>query len=97
MPFQPDDRFVRSGNSFIMEEIATRMAMVVLTGAVQLWMLYGFALCFGLAAGFAIPVENSNVATLVQRDDLEAGNSASKHPVGLLVLAEVPAIESGRI
>jgi MFS family permease len=51
------------------------MAAVVLTGVVQMWMLYVFALAFGLVAGFAVPAENSIVPTLVGRDDLQAGNA----------------------
>lgn len=51
------------------------MAVVVLTGAVEMWMVYGFALGFGLVAGFAIPAENSIVPMLVPDDDLQAGNS----------------------
>ena len=55
--------------------LTAAMAVVVLTGAVQMWMLYGFALAFGLVAGFAVPAENSIVPTLVRRDDLQAGNA----------------------
>ncbi len=51
------------------------MATTVLVGAAQMWMLYGFALGFGLIAGFSVPAENSMVPTLVQRDDLQAGNA----------------------
>jgi MFS family permease len=51
------------------------MAFLVLTGAVQIWMLYFFSLAFGIAAGFAIPAENSIVPLLVKADDLQAGNS----------------------
>jgi len=51
------------------------MAVMVLTGAVQMWMVYGFALGFGLVAGFAIPAENSIVPMLVSDGDLQAGNS----------------------
>ncbi len=51
------------------------MALVVLTGAVQMWMVYVFSLGFGLVAGFAIPAENSIVPMLVEADDLQAGNS----------------------
>lgn len=51
------------------------MATVVLAGVVQMWMLFGFALAFGLIAGFAVPAENSIVPTLVERDDLQAGNA----------------------
>ena len=51
------------------------MALVVLTGTVQMWMLYAFGLGFGLVAGFAIPAGNSIVPMLVKEQDLQAGNS----------------------
>ena len=51
------------------------MALVVLTGTVQIWMIYIFSLAFGLVAGFAIPAENSIVPMLVEEQDLQAGNS----------------------
>jgi MFS family permease len=51
------------------------MAFAIFTGAVQMWMLYAFALCFGLVAGFAIPAENSIIPVLVRPGDLQAGNS----------------------
>jgi MFS family permease len=51
------------------------MAVVIFTGAVQIWMLYAFGLAFGLVAGFAIPAENSIVPMLVADGDLQAGNS----------------------
>jgi MFS family permease len=51
------------------------MAVVVFTGAVQLWMIYVFGLLFGIVAGFAIPAENSIVPMLVDEGDLQAGNS----------------------
>ncbi|MEZ5372895.1 MAG: MFS transporter [Microthrixaceae bacterium] len=55
--------------------LTAAMAAVVLAGATQMWMLYGFALGFGLVAGFAVPAENSIVPMLVGRDDLQAGNA----------------------
>ncbi len=54
--------------------LTAAMAAAVLTGTVQMWMLYGFALGFGVVAGFAVPAENSIVPRLVRRDDLQAGN-----------------------
>jgi MFS family permease len=51
------------------------MALLVFTGAVQLWMLYVFGLLFGIVAGFAIPAESSIVPTLVEEQDLQGGNS----------------------
>ena len=55
--------------------LVAAMASVVLAGALQMWMLYGFALCFGLVAGFAVPAENSIVPALLRRDDLQTGNA----------------------
>jgi MFS family permease len=51
------------------------MALAVVTGSVQMWMLYAFSLGFGLVAGFAIPASNSIVPMLVEDRDLQAGNS----------------------
>ena len=51
------------------------MAFVVFAGAVQMWMLYAFALLFGLISGFAIPAQECIVPVLVPEDDLQAGNS----------------------
>jgi MFS family permease len=51
------------------------MAVVVLTGVFQLWMIYAFSLLFGIVAGFAIPAENSIVPMLLEEQDLQAGNS----------------------
>jgi MFS family permease len=51
------------------------MGWVVLTGSVQMWMLYAFGLGFGLVAGFAIPAENSILPMLLGEQDLQVGNS----------------------
>ncbi len=51
------------------------MAGAIFTGVVQTWMLYAFALGFGLVAGFAVPAENSIVPMIVAEQDLQAGNS----------------------
>ena len=51
------------------------MALVVLGGVAQLWMIYVFGLLFGIVAGFAIPAESSIVPMLVEEQDLQAGNS----------------------
>jgi MFS family permease len=63
---------ISDGIRFILTAL---MALVVLTGTVQMWMIYIFSLAFGLVAGFAIPAENSIVPMLVKEQDLQAGNS----------------------
>ncbi len=55
--------------------LTAAMAAAVLTGTTQMWMVYGFAMGFGLVAGFAVPAENSIVPRLVRRDDLQTGNA----------------------
>jgi MFS family permease len=51
------------------------MAAVIFAGVVHMWMVYAFALGFGLVAGFAVPAENSIVPMIVDEGDLQAGNS----------------------
>jgi MFS family permease len=55
--------------------LTAMMALIVFTGTVQVWMLYAFGLGFGLVAGFAVPAGNSIVPMLVEKRDLQAGNS----------------------
>ena len=51
------------------------MAVVVMRGVVQVWMIYVFGLLFGAVAGIAVPAETSIVPTLLDDQDLQAGNS----------------------
>lgn len=51
------------------------MALAVVGGFIQMWMVYAFGLGFGLVAGFALPAGNSILPMLVKEEDLQAGNS----------------------
>jgi MFS family permease len=51
------------------------LAVMVLSGATQLWTLYAFALAIGTASGFFIPASNAILPTLVKNQELAAGNS----------------------
>lgn len=59
----------------------TRMALtgllagLVLVGLIQTWMLYAFALLFGLADAFFFPAQTSIVPHLVGKEQLQAGNA----------------------
>jgi MFS family permease len=55
--------------------LATIMALVVITGIVEIWMVFAFALGFGVIAGFAVPAGQSIVPKVVAKRDLEAGNA----------------------
>ncbi len=68
-------RIVMLASDIVRFVLATLMAIVVLAGIVQMWMLYAFSLGFGLVAGFAVPAGNSIVPMLVEEKDLQTGNS----------------------
>jgi MFS family permease len=55
--------------------IAAAIAVSVLTGAVQLWMVYALALAFGVVSGFFIPAAEASLPRLLQSDQLEGGNA----------------------
>jgi MFS family permease len=68
-------RMVILASDFIRLALTGLMALAIFTGSVQMWMVYVFALGFGLVAGFAVPAGNSIVPMLVAEEDLQAGNS----------------------
>ncbi|HEX9092117.1 MAG TPA: MFS transporter [Anaerolineales bacterium] len=51
------------------------LAALVFTGLIQTWMLFAFALVFGLADAFFYPAQTSIVPQLVSKDQLQAGNA----------------------
>jgi MFS family permease len=68
-------RIVMLISDFIRLALTSLIALAIFTGTVQMWMVYAFALGFGLVSGFAVPAGNSIVPMLVGKDDLQAGNS----------------------
>ena len=55
--------------------IAGALAAEILTGQVELWMIYGLAIAFGAVSGFFLPAAEATLPRIVGRDTLEAGNS----------------------
>ena len=68
-------RIVMLVSDFIRLALVSLMALAIFMGTVQMWMVYAFALGFGLVAGFAVPAGNSIVPMLVKEEELQAGNS----------------------
>lgn len=62
-------------SNFIRMILTGVLATLVLTNLIQLWMLYAFALIFGLADAFFFPAQTSIVPQLVSKDQLQAGNA----------------------
>ena len=50
------------------------LGLIVLTGTAELWMLYAFALVFGVADAFFYPAQTSIVPELVESDQLQRAN-----------------------
>jgi MFS family permease len=55
--------------------IAAALAASILTGAVQLWMVYALALSFGVVSGFFMPAAEASLPRLLRKQQLEAGNA----------------------
>ncbi|HEY0845845.1 MAG TPA: MFS transporter [Noviherbaspirillum sp.] len=51
------------------------LAVLVLTGRLNLWMVYGFALVIGFATAFSIPAGTSIMPHVIRREQLQAANS----------------------
>jgi hypothetical protein len=51
------------------------MTILIFTGDVQTWILYVFAILYGLVSGFFNPASSSIVPRLVEKEDLSSGNA----------------------
>src|SRR5262249_18364972 len=54
------------------------LALLVLTGSTQMWMLYVMALVLGLVSGFFVPAAGSILPRLIDRQDLQPGNALTQ-------------------
>ena len=55
--------------------LVSLLAFVVLTGTIELWMIYGFALIFGLADAIFFPAQSAIVPQTVKSDQLATANA----------------------
>jgi len=55
--------------------LVAALSVLVLTGEVRFWMLYVFALSFGLADAFYFPGQSAIVPQILETDQLQAGNA----------------------
>jgi MFS family permease len=68
-------RVVMLGSNLGRLVLVATLAALTLTGVVELWMIYVFALFFGLADAFFFPAQSSMVPRLLGRDRLRSGNA----------------------
>ena len=55
--------------------LVTALALLTMTGLIELWMLYTFALLFGLADAFFFPAQSAMIPRLLGADRLQTGNA----------------------
>jgi MFS family permease len=64
--------------------ISALLAAQVLTGTLQIWMIYVYSFIVGVVSGAFEPASMSMTPYLVPSDDLQAGNSVMQGSVGLI-------------
>ena len=79
-------RRVMLGSNAVRLVAVTLLGVVVLAGAEQLWMLYAFALVFGVADAFFFPAQTSIVPELVEPDQLQSANGITQGTTQATVL-----------
>lgn len=79
-------RRVMLGSNAIRLVAVSLLGLVVLVGAEQLWVLYGFALVFGIADAFFYPAQTSIVPELVESDQLQRANGITQGTTQATVL-----------
>jgi MFS family permease len=71
-------------SDFIRLFISALLAVQVLTGTLQIWMIYVYSFIAGVVSGAFEPASMSMTPHLVPSDDLQAGNSVMQGSVGLI-------------
>jgi MFS family permease len=68
-------RALMLGANLVRTLLLALLAWLVLTGQVELWMLAGFSLAYGLVEAFFSPARSAIVPLLVRGEELQAANS----------------------
>ncbi|MFH2133291.1 MAG: MFS transporter [bacterium] len=80
-------RIVMIGSNLIRLVIVITLTALLLAGAVQVWMLYALALCFGFADAFFYPAQSAIIPRIVDDEFLLAGNSIIQGTAQLSIAA----------
>lgn len=85
------DRFTPRGvmlaSNLVRMLLVAALAAVVFTGLIELWMLYTFALLFGLADAFFFPAHNAIIPRLAWGDRLQSANALMQGTMQLSLFA----------
>ncbi len=82
------DRFAPRGVMLVSDLIrlllTTLLAVLTFAGAINLWMLYGFALAFGIVSAFFYPASGSILLSFVDKEKLQPANAFSQGAMQLV-------------
>jgi hypothetical protein len=68
-------RALMLGSNLARMGLVATLAALTMSGSIELWMLYAFALFFGLADAFFFPAQSAIVPRLIGAERLQTGNS----------------------
>jgi hypothetical protein len=80
-------RAVMLASNLVRMLLVAALAVVVLAGQIELWMLYAFALLFGLGDAFFFPAQNAMIPRLARGDRLQSANALMQGTMQLSLFA----------
>ena len=80
-------RLVMLESNLLRMVLVAFLAVLVVTGAIQIWMLYIFALVFGLLDAFFFPAQNAIFPGLVEEEHLQTANAIMQGTMQLSLFA----------
>lgn len=79
-------RLVMLGSNVVRLLAVAALGLIVLQGSAEMWMLYAFALVFGVADAFFYPAQTAMVPELVQGEQLQQANGVVQGTAQLALL-----------
>lgn len=80
-------RMVMLASNLLRMMLVSLLAVFVMVGQIEMWMLYLFALTFGLVDAFFYPAQNAIVPRLVSKDQLQLANTVMQGTLQLSLFA----------
>lgn len=88
------EAFYKALLSWVLQVLVTFLTLLILVGSIQMWMFYGFALLFGLAAAFFYPAQPALIPQLLEEDELQIGNALNMGTAQLAIFVG-PVVAGG--
>lgn len=80
-------RMVMLASNLLRMVLVSLLALIIIIGQIEMWMLYLFALVFGLVDAFFYPAQNAIVPRLVNKDQLPLANTIMQGTLQLSLFA----------